>query len=281
MLKTYRTIFISDVHLGTRDCKAEALNNFLKHNTCDTLYLVGDIIDAWRIQQNKWRWKQSHTNVVRRILGHAKRDTRVIYVAGNHDEFLRPMIPLGLNFGSVELSNQCDHIGVNGKKYLVTHGDLFDGITRLAPWISFLGDKAYDFVLNLNSKYNWIRHRFGFGYWSLSKYLKGRVKKAVDFVFQFEKNLARYCKKRGYDGVICGHIHHAEIKEIEGITYMNDGDWVESMTALVEHHDGRWEIVTWTKEKDDVADAIDSSAHKQSKRHSRKSNDTVSDSTTM
>ena len=121
MIKTYRTIFISDVHLGTRDCKASALNNFLKHNTCDTLYLVGDIIDAWRIQQNKGRWKQSHTNVVRRILGHAKRDTRVIYVAGNHDEFLRPMIPLGLNFGSVELCNQCDHMGVNGKKYLVTY----------------------------------------------------------------------------------------------------------------------------------------------------------------
>jgi UDP-2,3-diacylglucosamine pyrophosphatase LpxH len=248
--KKYRSIFISDVHLGTKDCQADRLNNFLKHNSCDTLYLVGDIIDAWRIQQNKWRWKQSHTNVVRRVLGHAKRGTRVVYVAGNHDEFLRPMIPYGFSFGLVEIHNQIEHIGADGKHYLVTHGDLFDGITRLAPWLGFLGDKLYDLILNLNSKFNWIRHRMGFGYWSLSKYLKHRVKKAVDFMFQFERNLAGYCRKRGFDGVICGHIHHAEIKEIDSIIYMNDGDWVESCTALVEHHDGRWEIVTWTQEHD-------------------------------
>ena len=269
--RTYRTIAISDVHLGTRDCKAEALNNFLKHNTCETLYLVGDVIDAWKIQQNKWRWKQSHTNVVRRILGHAKRGTRVIYVAGNHDEFLRPLIPYGMGFGAVEIVNQTEHIGLDGKKYLVTHGDLFDGITHLAPWLSFLGDKLYDFVLNLNSRFNWIRHRMGFGYWSLSKYLKHKVKKAADFMFQFELNLARYCHKRGYDGVICGHIHHAEIKTIDGVIYMNDGDWVESMTALVEHHSGKWEIVTWTKEHDDVDTNIVGSEHKQSKRRTGKS----------
>jgi UDP-2,3-diacylglucosamine pyrophosphatase LpxH len=260
----YRTIFISDVHLGTRDCQANKLNNFLKHNSCETLYLVGDIIDAWKIQQNKWRWKQSHTNVVRRILGHAKRGTKVIYVAGNHDEFLRPMIPYGFSFGLIEIQNQTEHIGVDGKRYLITHGDLFDGITRLAPWLAFLGDKLYDLVLDWNSKFNWIRRKLGFGYWSLSKYLKHRVKKASDFMFQFENNLAKYCKKRGYDGVICGHIHHAEIKEIDGVTYMNDGDWVESCTALVEHHDGRWEIVTWTQESDNVANDIDSSTHEQS-----------------
>ena len=224
--KKYRSIFISDVHLGTNDCKANKLNNFLKNNTCDTLYLVGDIIDAWRIQQNKWRWKQSHTNVVRRVLGHAKRGTRVIYIAGNHDEFLRPMIPYGFSFGLIEIHNQFEHIGADGKHYLVTHGDMFDGITRLAPWIAFLGD-------------------------SLSQYLKTKVKRAVDFIFHFERNLAGYCKKRGYDGVICGHIHHAEIKDIDGVTYMNDGDWVESCTALVEHWDGRWEIITWTKETDE------------------------------
>lgn len=269
--RTYRSIFISDVHLGTKDCQAEKLNNFLKHNTCDTLYLIGDIIDAWKIQQNKWRWKQSHTNVVRRVLGHAKRGTRVVYIAGNHDEFLRPMIPYGFSFGLVEIHNQTEHIGADGKHYLVVHGDLFDGITRLAPWISFLGDKAYDFILMLNAKFNWFRHKMGFGYWSLSKYLKHRVKRAVDFIFQFEKNLASYCKKRGFDGVICGHIHHAEIKDMDGVIYMNDGDWVESCTALVEHWDGRWEIVTWTKEKDDVVDDTNSSTHKQSKRHSGKS----------
>jgi UDP-2,3-diacylglucosamine pyrophosphatase LpxH len=259
--KKYKTIFISDVHLGTKDCKANQLNNFLKHNTCDTLYLVGDIIDAWKIQQNRWKWNQSHSNVIRRVLGHAKRGTKIIYIAGNHDEFLRPLIPYDIGFGSIDILNQTEHIGVNGKRYLVTHGDLFDGITRLAPWISFLGDRAYDTILSLNSKFNWIRHRMGFGYWSLSQYLKSRVKKAVDFIFQFEKNLAAYCKKRGYDGVICGHIHHAEIKEIDGVTYMNDGDWVESCTALVEHHDGQWEIIAWTKEKDSVDIITDSSTH--------------------
>jgi UDP-2,3-diacylglucosamine pyrophosphatase LpxH len=238
--------------------------------------MVGDILDVWRIQQNKWRWKQSHTNVVRRILGHAKRGTRVIYVAGNHDEFLRPLMPYGINFGNVEIVNQFEHIGADGKHYLVVHGDLFDGITRLAPWIAFLGDKAYDIILSINSKFNWIRHRMGFGYFSLSQFLKHKVKKAVDFIFQFERNLVAYCKKRGFDGVICGHIHHAEIKEVDGIAYMNDGDWVESCTALVEHHDGRWEIVTWTKESDHVDTDNTGSASKQSKRHSRKGNDRIS-----
>ena len=241
--KKYRTIAISDCHLGTRDCQADKLNNFLKHNTCETLYLVGDIIDAWKIQQNKWRWKQSHTNVVRRVLGHAKRGTRVVYVAGNHDEFLRPMIPYGFSFGLVEIHNQTEHIGADGKHYLVTHGDLFDGITRLAPWLAFLGDKAYDVILSINSKFNWLRHRLGFGYFSLSKYLKHRVKKAVDFMFKFEKNLVTYCKKRGFDGVICGHIHNSEIKLIDNIWYSNTGDWVESCTALCETHDGDWIII--------------------------------------
>lgn len=260
--KTYRTISISDVHLGTKDCKAEQLNNFLKHNTCETLYLVGDIIDGWKVQQNRLRWKQSHTNVIRRILGHAKRGTKVIYVAGNHDEFLRPMIPYGFNLGQIEIHNQYEHIGVDGRHYLVVHGDLFDGITRLAPWISFLGDRAYDVVINVNTKFNWLRHKMGFGYWSLSRYLKGRVKRAVDFIFKFEQNLAHYCRKRGYDGIICGHIHNAEIKTIDGIIYMNDGDWVESCSALVEHWDGRWEIVIWTKDNDHVDSNFNSGTYK-------------------
>jgi UDP-2,3-diacylglucosamine pyrophosphatase LpxH len=276
MEKTYRSIFISDVHLGTKDCKAEALNNFLKHNTCNTLYLVGDIIDGWKIKQNKWRWKQSHTNVVRRVLGHAKRDTRVVYVLGNHDEFFRPFLQYNLNFGMIEMTNQCEHIGADGKHYLVVHGDMFDGITRLAPWLSILGDKGYDFILSVNSKFNWFLHRIGFGYFSLSRFLKHKVKKAVDFMFQFERNITDYCKKRGYDGVICGHIHHAEIKKINDVVYMNDGDWVESLTALVEHHDGSWEIVTWTQETDNVVDDIDSGAYKRSTRHSRKSNARIS-----
>jgi len=272
---------VSDVHLGTKDCKAEQLNNFLKHNTCDTLYLVGDIIDGWKVNQNRLRWKQSHTNVVRRVLGHAKRGTRVVYVAGNHDEFLRPMIPLGISFGQIEIHNQTEHIGIDGRHYLVVHGDLFDGITRLAPWLSMLGDRSYDFILRVNTRLNWLLHKLGFRYFSLSLFLKHRVKRAVDFIFKFEQNLAGYCKKRGFDGVICGHIHHAEIKEIDGVIYMNDGDWVESMTALVEHWDGRWEIVTWTKESDDVVNDIDSSTHQQSKRRSGKNRITVSQSTDL
>jgi UDP-2,3-diacylglucosamine pyrophosphatase LpxH len=249
MKRTYRTIFISDIHLGTKACKADLLNNFLKHNTCETLYLVGDIIDAWKIQQNRMKWQQSHTNVVRRILLHSMRDTRVVYVAGNHDEFLRPMIPYAASFGKVEICNITTHEGADGKRYMVIHGDLFDGIARLTPWISFLGGRTYDFILDLNSRFNWIRHRMGFGYWSLSKFLKHKVKKAIDFMNKFELNITGYAKRKGYDGVICGHIHYAQIKTINDIVYMNDGDWVESCTALVEHHDGRWEIVTWHDKK--------------------------------
>jgi UDP-2,3-diacylglucosamine pyrophosphatase LpxH len=191
------------------------------------------------------------------------------------------MIPYGFSFGLIEIHNQTEHIGADGKHYLVVHGDLFDGITRLAPWIAFLGDKAYDFVLELNNKFNWVRRRLGFGYWSLSRYLKYKVKKAVDFVFKFEENLANYCKKRGFDGVICGHIHHAEIKEINGVAYMNDGDWVESCTALVEHWDGRWEIITWTKEKDNVATDTDSSSREQPSGHSRKNRTNIQRSTKL
>ena len=221
--------------------------NFLKYNTADKLYLVGDIIDGWKIQQNKWAWKQAHSNVIRRILGHAKHGSEVIYIAGNHDEFLRPLIPYGLTFGRIRIVNQHIHIGVDTKRYLVVHGDLFDGITRLAPWISFLGDHAYDILISINTKFNWWRHKLGFGYWSLSKFLKTKVKKAVDFIFHFENNLTQYCKKRSFDGVICGHIHQPEIKNLNNVIYINTGDWVENCSAIVEHHDGKWEIIYWTK----------------------------------
>jgi UDP-2,3-diacylglucosamine pyrophosphatase LpxH len=241
--RTYKSIAVSDIHLGTRDCKANQLNWFLKHTSCETLYLVGDIIDGWQVSRNKWRWKQSHTNLVRRILKFARRGTKVIYVVGNHDEFIRPFIPYGINFGTMEVHNHYEHVGVDGRRYLIVHGDMFDGITRLAPWLSFLGSGAYNTVLSFNTKLNWVRHRLGFGYWSLSQYLKQRVKKSIDFIFQFERNLAAYCKKRGFDGVIAGHIHHAEIKNVDGIVYNNTGDWVESCTALVETHNGDWIII--------------------------------------
>jgi UDP-2,3-diacylglucosamine pyrophosphatase LpxH len=239
----YKSIFISDVHLGSKDSKAAELNEFLKTVESENIYLVGDIIDAWKIQQNKFKWKNSHTDVVRTLLKKSRKGTQIIYVAGNHDEFLRPMIRYAANFGNVKICNQIVHEGLDGKKYLVVHGDLFDGITRLSPWISFMGDKAYDVILDLNSRFNWIRHRLGFGYWSLSKWLKHRVKKAINFIFEFELTITAYAKRKGYDGVICGHIHYAEIKTVNDITYMNDGDWVESKTALVEHMDGRWEIL--------------------------------------
>jgi UDP-2,3-diacylglucosamine pyrophosphatase LpxH len=239
----YKSIFISDVHLGSKDSKAAELNEFLKTVESENIYLVGDIIDAWKIQQNKFKWKNSHTDVVRTLLKKSRKGTQIIYVAGNHDEFLRPMIRYAANFGNVKICNQIVHEGLDGKKYLVVHGDLFDGITRLSPWLSFMGDKAYDVLLDINSRFNWIRHRMGFGYWSLSKWLKHRVKKAIDFIFEFERTITAYAKRKGYDGVICGHIHYAEIKTVNDIIYMNDGDWVESKTALVEHMDGRWEIL--------------------------------------
>lgn len=246
MKNKYRSIFISDIHLGTKDCKADLLCDFLKHNTCNTLYLVGDIIDGWKIERNKWAWKKSHNKVVQQILKHAK-SSKVTYVVGNHDEFLRPFLSHNLYFGNIDFVNKAEHIGVSGERYLVVHGDMFDGITNIAPWLGYLGDKAYDILLDLNTKYNWLRHKFGFGYWSFSKLLKHKVKSAVDFIFQYEKNLVDYCRRKFYDGVICGHIHHAEIKNIGGIMYMNDGDWVESCTALVEHFDGTFEIITWDK----------------------------------
>ena len=242
----YRAIFISDVHLGTKASKAEYLSNFLKLHTCDELYLVGDIIDGWKVQQNKLRWQNSHTNVIRHILTKANREkTRVVYVAGNHDEFLRPLISYGLQFGRIEVVNQCTYEDYHGRRWLVTHGDMFDGITRLAPWLAWLGDSAYDFVLGLNTNFNQLRHRLGFGYWSLSQWLKHKVKRAVDFMFKFEQTITKYAQKRKFYGVICGHIHQAEIKLVGDVGYMNSGDWVESCTALVEHLDGTWEIITW------------------------------------
>lgn len=250
-LTKYKTICISDTHLGSKDAQADLLNNFLKNNSSDNLFLIGDIIDGWKIQQKKWRWKQSHSNVIRRILGMGKHGTEVIYITGNHDEFLRPFVANQFSAGNIKICNSYDYVDLKGKRWLLTHGDMFDGVTRLGNWVSFLGDKAYDWVLWLNTKFNYVRHKLGFGYWSLSKYLKHKVKKAVGFVFEFEKTVTEYCRKRGYDGVICGHIHTPEIKEVEGVMYMNDGDWVESCSALVETLEGEWKIVYWTELKGD------------------------------
>lgn len=240
----YKSIFISDVHLGTRGCKADLLCDFLKNNSSENLFLVGDILDGWRMERNFY-WPQSHTNVLRRIFTAAKRGTNVMYIVGNHDEFLRKFLRYDISIGNILIENQHLYNAVDGKRYIVVHGDMFDtAIRNKLKWIYHLGDFLYDLLLRLNVVVNFFRKMFGMKYWSLSKYLKGMTKEAVSYMSDFEELIADYCRKRNAEGIICGHIHKADIKEINGITYMNDGDWVESCTALVEHHDGRWELIT-------------------------------------
>jgi UDP-2,3-diacylglucosamine pyrophosphatase LpxH len=241
-LRQYRSIFISDLHLGTKGCKAEFLLDFLRYNEADNIYLVGDIIDCWRLKKT-WFWSQSHNDVVQKLLRKARKGTRVIYVPGNHDEPLRDYD--GMAFGGVVIANEIVHVTADGKRYLVAHGDAFDGVIKYAKWLAYLGDTAYHFALTLNHWYNQVRVSLGLQYWSLSAYLKTQVKDAVKFISDFETAMAAEARRHGYDGVICGHIHKAESRIIDGIHYCNDGDWVESCTALVEHEDGRLEIVEW------------------------------------
>jgi UDP-2,3-diacylglucosamine pyrophosphatase LpxH len=246
MQPKYRTISISDIHLGSRGCKAELLCNFLKHNTAETIFLVGDIIDGWRLKK-RWHWPQEHSNVIRKILTAAKRGAKVKYIAGNHDEELRKWLHFIPAVGNVEVFNRYDYTGLNGRRYLVVHGDMFDTLMHVGSGrlIMNVGDWLYDVIIVLNDIWSAVRARLGLRYWSMSKWIKQNTKQAVSYVLDFEKLLADYCKSKGYDGIICGHIHTAEIREINGITYMNDGDWVESCTALVEHWNGEWEIVHW------------------------------------
>jgi UDP-2,3-diacylglucosamine pyrophosphatase LpxH len=244
----YKSIFISDTHMGSKGCKAEQLCDFLKQNNSENLFLVGDIIDGWKLER-KFYWPQSHTNVIRRILTAAKRGTNVMYIIGNHDEALRKFIKFNISIGNILIENQHIYKGIDGKNYLVVHGDMFDtAIRNKLKWLYHLGDFIYDLLLNLNIYINWVRKLFGWKYWSLSKYLKNKTKEAVAYMSDFEELIAEYCRKRNADGIICGHIHRADIKDINGITYMNDGDWVESCTALVENWDGTWEIIHWPME---------------------------------
>jgi UDP-2,3-diacylglucosamine pyrophosphatase LpxH len=240
----FRTVFLSDIHLGTRGCQAELLLDFIRQMDCDTLYLVGDIIDGWKLKGG-WFWPQSHNDVVQKILRLARKGCQVIYVPGNHDEVARDYC--GVHFGGVVVTRDAIHETADGRRFLVMHGDEFDGVTRHARWLAFLGDWAYRGVLALNTVFNRIRRRLGFGYWSLSAYLKVKVKNALQFIENFEAAVAEEARRRGVDGVICGHIHKAEMRDMDGVTYINDGDWVESCTALVEHFDGRLEILEWAK----------------------------------
>lgn len=243
--KKYRAIFISDIHLGSRGCKADELCDFLKHNTAENLFLVGDIVDGWRLKR-RFYWPQSHTNVVRRILTAAKRNTKVVYLPGNHDDLFRTLIPFDIHFGNIEMVDYCRYRGVNGKTYLIIHGDLFDTVLKnKLKWLYGVGDFFYDLLLRLNSILAKIRQRFGMKHWSLSAYLKNKTKEALAYLSDFEELIVEYCENKKADGIICGHVHHATIKTIGSVEYMNDGDWVESCTALVENHDGTWEIVHW------------------------------------
>ena len=243
--RKFRTIWISDVHLGTRGCNAAMLVDFLRAVECETLYLVGDIVDGWRLKKG-WYWPDEHNEVVRRILKMAHRGTRVVFVAGNHDEMLRDYA--GMTFGGVELVLEATHTTVDGRKLLVTHGDSFDGVVLYARWLAFLGDKAYDLLLRANILFNTVRRRLKMPYWSLSAYCKKRVKNAVQFISSYEDAVAQEAQHRGFDGVVCGHIHCAEIREFGGITYYNDGDWVESCTALAEDARGQISIIDWASE---------------------------------
>jgi UDP-2,3-diacylglucosamine pyrophosphatase LpxH len=238
----FRTLFISDVHLGARGCQADRLLDFLRYHDADTIYLVGDIVDGWQLKSG-WYWPQHHNDVVQKLLRKARKGARVIYVPGNHDEFLRDYY--GTHFGGIEVIETAIHEAADGRRYLVVHGDVFDMVVKHARWLALLGDTAYDFAILVNRYFNAVRRRLGFRYWSLSQWAKHKVKNAVNYIGAFEQTLAAQAHRHKVDGVICGHIHHAVMHDDFGIRYMNCGDWVESCTALVEHEDGRFEIIHW------------------------------------
>ena len=241
----YRTIWISDVHLGTRGCNAELLLDFLDHCDSDRLYLVGDMIDGWRMKK-KFYWPERHNAILRRIMKKAKGGTAVTYIPGNHDEMFRQFS--GTSFGGVEIRRSAIHETADGRRLLVLHGDEFDAIMLSKRWLAFLGDAAYTLLLRVNVLVNAVRRRFDLPYWSLSAHAKHKVKDAVAFISQFEEVVASAARKRRVDGVVCGHIHTAEMREFDGVAYYNDGDWVESCTALVEHDDGQMEVLHWPSE---------------------------------
>jgi UDP-2,3-diacylglucosamine pyrophosphatase LpxH len=238
----FRAIWLSDTHLGTPGCQAAALLEFLRATESDQLYLVGDIIDGWQLKR-RWFWTQAHNDIVQKVLRKARKGTEVVYIPGNHDEAARHY--LGVDFGGIRIRHDAVHVTATGQRLWVTHGDFFDGVVQHARWLALLGDVLYTFTLKLNQHFNAMRARLGLPYWSLARFLKHKVKNAVRYIGAFEEALAREARSRGLDGVVCGHIHQAEIRDIGGILYCNDGDWVESLTALVETHDGALRILHW------------------------------------
>lgn len=255
--RRFRALFISDVHLGTKGCQAELLLDFLRDHDADVIYLVGDIIDGWRLKQS-WYWPQSHNDVVQKLLRKGRKGARIIYLPGNHDEFLRTYY--GSHFGGIEVMETAIHESATGKRYLVIHGDFFDVVVRHAKWLAFLGDWAYETALTVNTYVNMVRRKLGFPYWSLSAWAKLKVKNAVNFIGQFEETLSAEAAKQEVDGVICGHIHHAAMQEMNGIDYINTGDWVESCTAVAENYDGSFELIRWTERRPAVETPVTETA---------------------
>jgi len=246
LVRRVRAIFLSDIHLGTRGCQAEALLDFLRHHESDYLYLVGDIIDFWAMSRSI-HWTPSQNTVVQKILRRARKGTQVVFIPGNHDEALREYT--GTVFGDIELQREYIHQAADGRRYWLVHGDDFDQVTRHHRWVALLGDVAYNLLVSINSRLSWLRRTLGIaGYWSLAGYAKRKVKSAVSFIYDFEDSVMHEARTRGVDGVICGHIHAVSLREVQGLTYMNCGDWVDSCTAIVEHADGRFAIVDWGQE---------------------------------
>jgi len=239
---SYRSIFISDVHLGTKDCKAQQLAEFLKFSTCEQMYLVGDIFDGWRMKSGVF-WHKSFNRVIRNILKLSKNGVPVYYITGNHDEFLRKYA--NSQFDNIRLVNRATHTSTDGKRYLIIHGDQFEGVTHCSRILKYVGDVGYIFLMFLNRIFNTVRARAGYGHWSFAAFLKKHIKRAKEYIHDYEIAVARSAKKQGFDGVICGHIHQAAMKSINGIDYFNTGDWVESCTAIVEHHEGKFELIHW------------------------------------
>lgn len=244
----HRTLWLSDLHLGSPGCKARRLVRFLRQNDCEQLYLVGDIFDGWALKR-RWFWNQQYNDVIQKLLRRARKGCKITYIPGNHDDFARTYD--GMKLGGITIRRQTKHTTVDGRNLLVLHGDEFDGAAASTRWLAELGSVAYAFVIKLNHVFNWFRRRLGYDYWSLSAWLKHKVKNAVNHIDRFERYAGETAEQAGCSGVVCGHIHRAAIRELENVTYYNTGDWVESCTALVEHFDGSMELVTWLPELPD------------------------------
>lgn len=258
----YRTVFISDTHLGLRTAKSEYLLDFLRHIECDTLYLVGDIVDGWKLRSGNWHWPASNNDIVRLVTRKAAQGTRVVYIPGNHDEALREH--LDVDIAGITVTGDAIHETADGRRFLVLHGDEFDGVVMNNQWLAHLGSWAYDVLLWLNRWFNVVRRKLGFGYWSLSAYLKNQVKEAVKYIGNFEEAVVHSARERNVQGVICGHIHHAVISDFDGLIYANCGDWVESCTALAEDTEGQLHLIHWIDQSAQLIDSKDSKTYAHS-----------------